>query len=36
MINDFRDIVGAPPEQVLTAARAQVRDPSAPRPILMW
>jgi len=36
MIHDFRDIVGAPPEQVLTAARAPVRDPSEPRPILMW
>ena len=36
MIHDFRDIVGAPPEQVLMAARAPVRDPSEPRPILMW
>jgi hypothetical protein len=35
MINDFRDIVGAPPERVLTAARAP-RAPSEPRPILMW
>jgi AraC-like DNA-binding protein len=36
MINDFRDIVGAPPEQVLTAARAPLHGPSEPRPILMW
>jgi AraC-like DNA-binding protein len=36
MINDFRDIVGAPPEQVLTAVRARMREPSRPPPILMW
>jgi transcriptional regulator GlxA family with amidase domain len=36
MINDFRDIVGAPPERALAAARAKLRDPSEPRPILMW
>ena len=36
MIHDFRDIVGAPPQRVLTAVRAPVPDPSGPRPILMW